>query len=339
MTVTIRQVAKAAKTSPATVSRVLNNSAGVSPDVRQNVLEAVELLRYQPNRMARALVTNRTAMLGLIVADVANPFFPELIKGTEHAASEHDYNVLLCNTEESPEQERHLLEFLQRQVDCIILAGSRLPEAELAPIIASLSVPVVLINRCLEGTDVPAVYTDGKLAMEQAVQHLTGQGHTRIAYVCGPQSSWSNRERQIGFETAMSARKLEQIYIQSEQPTIEAGASVAEMLLKDTTLKPTALITYNDLIAIGIIRTLLRAGILIPNQMAIIGVDNISLAGLIEPPLTSLEQSKYALGETAVQMAMAKINHRPLPERCVALEARLIIRRSSLTKPNANDGS
>lgn len=339
MTVTIRQVAKAAKTSPATVSRVLNNTAGVSPDVRRKVLEAVERLHYQPNRMARALVTNRTAMLGLIVADVANPFFPELIKGTEHAASEHDYNVLLCNTEESPEQEHHLLEFLQRQVDCIILAGSRLPESELTPLLASLSVPVVLINRCLSGTDVPAVYTDGKLAMEQAIQHLTGQGHTRIIYVCGPQSSWSNHERQTGYETAMRTRNLVPLFIQSEQPTIEAGACVAEILLNDTALKPSALITYNDLIAIGIIRTLLRAGIAIPDQMAIVGFDNIALAGLIEPSLTSLEQSKFALGEAAVQMAMAEINHQPLPQRCVALEARLIIRRSSLTKSNTGDGS
>lgn len=335
MTITIRQVAREANTSPATVSRVLNNTAGVSPHVRAQVLEVVERLRYQPNRMARALVTNRTAMLGLIVADVANPFFPELVKGAEHAAYAQNYTVLLANTEESDEHEYGLIDLLHRQVDALIIAGSRLSDSALCEVIDTVRVttPVILVNRVLPGSSVPAVFTRSTGAIEDGVRHLLEQGHTRIAFVGGPHNSWSNHERTASYLRAANLFGLEPILLHAQHPSIDSGSGIADAVLAQGEARPTGLLVYNDLLATGMLRAFLRMGISVPDEIGVIGFDDIALAALIEPPLSSIEQPKYELGQTAVKLAMAQLDQSGETPNNVALAARLIVRRSSQRIP------
>jgi len=245
MAVTIKDVARAAGVSASTVTRALSNPEMVNPATRDRVRQTAAALGYQPNRAARGLITGRTGNLGLLVPDLANPFFPSIVKGVQARAHEADYAVFLVDTDEDATAEAGLVSKLSKQVDGLILCSPRMSEEELRTILGET--PVVLLNRRVGRVpSVTPAFTD---AMRQAVSHLTALGHRRIAYVAGPRTSWANRERVRSLRAvAASSADFELVEIGNVIPQFPGGVAAADQVLAADV---TAVIAYNDLVALG----------------------------------------------------------------------------------------
>ena len=306
--VTMADVAKEAGVSMMTVSRIVNNKGDISESTTQRVREVIERLGYRPSGIARSLATNRTRTLGLVVPDNANPFFSELARGAEHLAYEEGYNIFLCNTEEQLQREKDVLRSLEeKQVDGIILVSSRLDEDDLRAVIAQ-SPTTVLVNRKLEMEGVGQVLIDDSYGSHKVTQHLIDTGHTAIGMLAGPTTSYSGRQRKAAyFETMKASRLMPQPgWTANCPPRIEGGAEVAGQML---TAHPelTALFCYNDLVAIGALKACAEMGLVVPNDLAIVGFDDILLAGLVTPALTTCYVPRYEMGQQAVRLLLEHI--------------------------------
>ena len=293
MPATIRDVANAAGVSAATVSRAFGRPHKVDEQTRRRILRAAEALNYQPNRAAQSLITGRTGNIGIVVPDLGNPFFPRIVKGAQTRAHELGYPVLLADTDEDPSAELPLGHTLARQVDGLILCSPRMNERELREI--QQLCPVVLVNRRVVG--IPAVTIDNAGGMRQAVTHLRALGHQRVGYVAGPKTSYSNRERQEAVQKHLEDAGLPYVFIGSFGPSFEGGRSAAdEVLLADVS----AVIVYNDIMAIGLITKLSAYGVAIPGELSVVGFDDISFASMLTPPLSTVRISREEAGRRAV---------------------------------------
>jgi LacI family transcriptional regulator len=274
MAVTIRDVARAAGVSASTVSRALSNPGMVDVATRERVTAMAEHLGYRPNRAARGLITGRTGNLGLILPDLANPFFPSVVKGIQQQAHESDYQVFVADTDEDPSAELGLVRSLAKQVDGIILCSPRMKTAELRE--AATYAPVVLVNR--KAGSIPAVAMDNADGMRQIVDHLAGLGHARIGFVAGPRSSWSTRERSRVLRSATAAVGVELVEIGHFAPTFDGGLAAAEGVVVSGV---TAVVAYNDLVALGLLNALRDRGIDMPGQLSLVGIDNIQMSSMV----------------------------------------------------------
>jgi DNA-binding LacI/PurR family transcriptional regulator len=281
MAVTIKDVARAAGVSPATVCRALSTPDLVRAETCERVRRSAAELGYSPNRAARGLITGRTGNLGLIVPDLGNPFFPGVVKGIQARAREADYAVFLADTDEDPAAETQLVRTLAKQVDGLVLCSPRMSEAELRDFAAQT--PLVMLNRRVGR--IPAVTFANVDGMRQAVTHLTALGHRRIAYVAGPRASWSNRERVRGLRLAVAAAGAELIEIGPVQPQFDGGVAAADPVLAAGV---TAVIAYNDVIALGLLSRFNARGIAVPAAVSVIGFDDIALAAMVHPSLTTV---------------------------------------------------
>jgi len=303
--VTIADVAREAGVSQMTVSRVINDKEEVSPATRQRVLEVVERLAYRPSGIARGLATRRSGTLGLVVPDVSNAFFADVARGAEHVAYAQGYNVFLCNTEEDPARELAVLKSLEEQrVDGLVLCSSRLEEWQLREVLDRHGV-VALVNRRLEGEQVRSVLVDDEMGGRLATEHLLRSGHRRVGYLAGPPVSHSGRERAKGFFAVFRAAN-QPCYVDWVlhcQPTVEGGEEAARTLL---TTHPdlTALFCYNDLVAVGALQACAQLGLRVPEDVAVVGHDDIPLAALVTPPLTTCRVPRYELGAQAVRVVL-----------------------------------
>ncbi|MET7968353.1 LacI family DNA-binding transcriptional regulator [Micromonospora sp. NPDC005305] len=298
MRATIREVARDAGVSPSTVSRALSMPDLVNPVTRERVLRAAQRLGYEPNRAARGLITGRTGNVGLIVPDLANPFFPSLVKGVQAKAREADYAVLLADTDEDPAAERDLVRVLAKQVDGLILCSPRGREEDIRALAATTT--LVMVNRRVG--KLPSVVFDNADGMRQAVAHLQALGHRRVGWVGGPRSSWSNRDRVRALQTATAAAGMELLVAGNFPPQFEGGIAAADLVIASGV---TSVIAYNDLMALGLLDRLRNRGMDVPRDISVIGIDDIQMSAMSSPTLTTVSLTKEQAGRAAVDLLLA----------------------------------
>ncbi len=334
--VTISDVAELAGVSYQTVSRVINNNPNVSAATRQRVQEIIAETGYRPSHIARSLVTSRTATIGLVVPDISNPFFSSIVRGAEQVASDHGYTVLLCNTGEDASREIEVLNLLhERYVDGVIVCSSRQDNAPLKTALSQFHA-VVLVNRRLEGESIPAVLVDDALGGYLITQHLLQMGHTAIGFVAGPAASYSGIKRLQGYQNALADAGVERKagWVQHCTPTVDDGEEAAHLLL-ETHPELSALFCYNDLVAVGALRECAAEGRSVPSDMAITGFDDIMLATLVSPALTTCRVPRLKIGSQAVSMLLDCINDEEERVSEIVVKPELMIRASTSVKEYA----
>ncbi len=328
-------VAQYAGVSPATVSRVLNNTAPVHESTRERVQAAIAMLGYQhPLNTPDSQATSGT--IALLLTDILNPFFLEVIHGIEDEAESSGPMLLLCTTSEDPLREKKTLQALsERHVDGIIaLAGqARIPTEDLIALHEYRNTPLVVINRRLNRPDIPCIVVDLENAAYRSAQHLLDLNHTRLAYLAGLETSESSRARRQGIEAALkeAGLTLPPEMCPVSFPSIEGGFQAMSALLSFPEEKwPTAIIAYNDIMAFGALHALRTQGLHVPNDMSVVGCDGLVMAAHCNPPLTTIDQPKYAMGRLAMQTVRQMLNNQHSPMGgYTLLESPLIIRESS----------
>jgi DNA-binding LacI/PurR family transcriptional regulator len=323
----IHDVARAAGVSVATVSRSFTVPDSVATATRERVLAAAAELQYEPNRAARGLITGRTGNVGVIVPDLGNPYFHAVLQGAQARARRADYAVFVADGQESATEEEALINAMRKQVDGIVLCSSRLSTAKLTAL--DNAPAVVLLNRRVPGR--ASVVLDSAGGMKQAVRHLAELGHRRCAFVSGPRRSWSNQRRQEGLRAAARALGTDYEILGPVAPQFQSGVERAEEVL-DT--GATAVLAYNDLVAVGILSRLAELGVSVPEQLSVVGFDDIPLAAMVTPPLTTVSLPTRQAGEAAVDVLLARLQGRgSVPPTARKLPATLIVRSTTGPPP------
>ena len=304
---TIHDVAARAGVAASTVSRALNNPGRVNAATRERVQRIAAELNYVPSTQARALSSGRTRNVAMIVPDITNPYFFGLVRGAQRQLTAAGYTQVLLDTEESPEQEAHALSQLRKTCDGVILTGPRMTDEQI--VIASRAQPLVTINRNAAG--VPSVLINTPNAIGQAVDHLISFGHQRICYVSGPPNSFTNRWRWQALEETVRARRddgrpnLSAVQIGNFSPGLKAGAAAADAVLNTGA---TACVTFNDMLAIGMLHRFADRGIAVPGDISVIGCDDIFGSDFCNPPLTTMTAPIERAGRAAVTMLLGLLD-------------------------------
>ncbi|MFT3688706.1 LacI family DNA-binding transcriptional regulator [Paenirhodobacter sp.] len=321
MAVSIKDVARQAGVAPSTVSRALGKGP-VSEDVRRKVADAVIQTGYRPNLAARRLRSRQSMTVGLVVADIRNPFFTELARAVETAAYESGMRVLLCNTDEDPGREAMYLGLMaEERASGLILAPTRaLDPARLA----EFEIPVVLVDRGLPGARRDTVVLDNRAAAETLVDHLVATGRRRIAGLFGVTSATGD-ERRAGFEAAMARHGLAP-RLRMAAPTPEAGHAALADLLSE---RPEAVVLSNGLFTGAMLRLCRERALAIPRDIAVCGFDDEAWASFVEPGITVIRQPLETFGREAMQMLLARLARPDLPHRTVTLSGELVVRGST----------
>jgi len=297
----IRDVAKRAKVSIATVSRTLNNPSSVDPETARRVRLAVEELRYFPNSQARSLVSGRSRILGLIVSDITNPFFPELVKGFEHIAVHHGYEIMVSSTDyDSVRMAMCVRRLIERKVEGVAIMTSEMDHSLIEELVHA-RFPTVFLDIGSVHSLMSNIQVDYAHGVNQAADHLLQLGHSRIGFISGPLNLKSARFRRTAFLECLARRGIledEQVVTEGDH-TIQGGLEAMTRLL-NVPRPPTAVLASNDLTAIGALRAVRRRGWSVPGDMSVIGFDDIHFAEFTEPPLTTVALSRLELAEKAV---------------------------------------
>ncbi|WP_281412799.1 LacI family DNA-binding transcriptional regulator [Rhizobium sp. P38BS-XIX] len=303
----LSDVARAAGVSPMTVSRVLNGRGGASPDTCERIRQIADELNYRPNALARGLKSDKSRIVGVLVPDISNPFFPEIIRGIESVAMQNGYNLLLCNVDESAKREIDLMQILESQrVDGIVWCSARLPEQ---PLIKALQAykAAVLVNRSVAPAIAGSIMIDYRTGAADAARHLWQTDRRRIAILAGPTTSRGAAERLEGVKTAFEALGAEPVAVVHCNPDVAGGAAASKGIL---TSSPDidGIICYNDLNAVGALQTCEELGLSVPHDVSIIGFDGISLGELVRPKLSTLHVDKYSIGQLSMRMLLDRID-------------------------------
>ncbi len=316
--------------SPATASRVLSGDPRVGEAYRQRVLQAVEQLDYRPNQLARNLRKQRSMTLGVVVPDIENPHFSEMVRAVEDLAFNAGYRVLVCNTDETADKQQAYLEALiGERVMGVVISPSEPASPQIGRLL-DIGIPVVAFDREVADERADAVLADNVRGTRTATKLLIDTGHERIAYIGGRRDVETGAERLAGYELAMRAAGLELREVDGAFRLDAADAGVTEILA--ASVRPTALVVANNLMTVGALRALRRAGLRVPDEMAIIGIDDPSWAELIDPPLTAMAQPVGRMAGDAVALLLERVaGTRTEPRRIVhAFELR---RRLSVCPP------
>lgn len=334
MPVTIYEVALRAAVSPSTVSRAFTVPGLVRDNTLERVLAAARDLGYHPNRAARALITGKTGNIGVVVPDISNPFFGAMLKGSSARARESGHVLFLADTEEDLALEESMVVAMAKQVDGLVLCSPRLTGSRLLDLLGDL--PVVLVNRT-EG-DLPSVVMDSADGARQAVQHLAALGHRRLAYLSGPESSWSNAERRRGLLFAAHAVGVEVAELGPFAPRFASGMQAADLVLADGA---TGVVAYNDLMALGVLARLAARGVRVPEDLSVVGCDDIAMAAMATPPLTTVAMPTEAAGRAAIDLLLRRLQEVGSPSAVGrrALGTHLLIRSSTMPPPGGTDTS
>ena len=331
--ITMTDVARRAGVSLMTVSRVVNQKGDVSPETRQRILDIIAELDYRPSGIARSLAKKETHTIGLVIPDVTNPFFGDITRGVERLAYAQGYHVFLCNSEEDPQRELAVIESLEeKRVDGLILCSSRVEEEQLVNLMRRLSA-VVLVNRRLDLVEndlFEIVALDDENGGLMATQHLVQSGHRHIGFLAGPTTSYSGRLRKKGYSAAMEAIGLtpQPGWVVPCQPSVEGGYQAAsDLLARHPEL--TAVFCYNDLVAVGTLQACAEVKRRVPSDLAVVGHDDIPLAALVSPPLTTCRAPCKELGARAVEALLERLKDPQERDRCTILPPELIVRQSA----------
>jgi LacI family transcriptional regulator/LacI family repressor for deo operon, udp, cdd, tsx, nupC, and nupG len=299
--VTLRDVARAAGVSPATASRALSAPDLVAPARREHVQQVARELGYRPNRAARELITGRTGNLCLVVPDLENPFFAAVAKGVQARARALGFALLVADAEEDPRLEAELVGHLGAQVDGVVLCSPRMSEAELDRLsrdVLDRDVPLLLVNRLHGG--LPSVVIDNADGVRQAVTHLHALGHRRIGFAGGPVGSWSDAQRRRGLEHASHGlRSVDVVDLGHFPPVFGGGVAAGDLVAAS---EVTAVLAHNDLLALGILSRLRARGVRVPEDVSVVGYDDIPAATLVSPALTTVTVPLARLGRAAVDL-------------------------------------
>ncbi|UGS25458.1 LacI family transcriptional regulator [Microbacterium resistens] len=297
---TLADVADAAGVATSTASRALATPGRGNPETRERILRIAEELGYSPTGSRRPAPPVPTRLVAVLVSDVTNPFYFGIIRGTQQALRVAGYSQILVHTEESPEMEESTLEDLRTAYDGAILTASRLSDERLAELSGEL--PIVALNRAVPG--VPSVFIDTRLGFDQAIEHLASLGHRRICYVAGPPTSWANNVRWQAVIGACERLGLEYSRVGPYQPRTKAGAAAADAALNTGA---TACVAFNDLIAIGMLGRLKERGVRVPEDLSIVGCDDIFGADFCHPPLTTLTAPIAQAARMSVSMLLDRL--------------------------------
>ncbi len=322
---TMETVAERAGVSRALVSLVMNNSPKVSDAKREAVLAAAAELGYRPNLHARNLAQQRTKTLGMIINDIHNPFFAEVVYGVEAAAEEHGLDVLILNGGRDAERERRAVEtHLQFQVEALVLVGPKLDDEDILR--ASYVVPTVVVGAGRDHPGVDTVTTDDEVGARLAVEHLIALGHTDILHIDGG-TNISSVPRSRGYEKAMRSAGLEPRIVRGGDDEGDAEASIVELIEADRI--PTAIFAFNDLLATGTLSTLESAGLRVPDDVSVVGYDNTFIAALAHISLTAVNQPRHQMGELAIRSILERIEDGRTEPARVDLAPTLAVRGST----------
>ncbi|MEJ7792717.1 MAG: LacI family DNA-binding transcriptional regulator [Gaiellaceae bacterium] len=329
---TIYDVARLAGVSTATVSRALNGTGQIAPGTSAAIHAAVRQLGYQPNTVARSLVTKSTQTIALLLPDIANPFYAALVKGIQQRALAAGSMMLLCTTEGDPEREEQYLSLLRaKQVDGVLVDGLVLPPERIADFVRE-GLPIVCLDRDIDSTSVPLVQVDNRLGARLATEHLLSLGHTRIAHVAGAPGLRISDERVEGYRTALVAADVEHdpALVAVGSFTEEGGYKAAHELLAASEL--TAIFAANDLSALGALHAIAESGRRVPDEVSVVGFDDLRLARHTTPPLTTIHQPAFEIAERATQLLLDLAGGRDVPQRLHLLEPELVVRGSTATR-------
>ena len=331
MTATIADVAAKAGVSTATVSRVLAGVGRARPETQARVLEAARELGYRPSEVARSLKRRSTQTLGLIITDIENPYFPQLVRSVEDAARAAGYSVLLCNASDDPEREASYLDLLvERRVDGLVIAASSLG-ARHGDWLTAPPIPVVLVNTAAPEADVPSIMSDNEGGASMVTRHLIDLGHQRFGYLMPPPRNVDAPERLAGVRKALRDAGIPSDALQvARGEALVWGGEVAAGQLLDRAPETTAFIAYNDLMAIGALRALRRRGRRVPAEASVTGFDDVALAAYVDPPLTTIAQRTEEMGRWAVARL---VGEDPLGPSSVRLPVDLQARESTGPAP------
>jgi LacI family transcriptional regulator len=323
---TIRDVAAAAGVSTATVSKFVNGTQRFSPAVEARLAGVIGELGYRSNPMAQSMITGRTKAIGLSVLDITNPHYASVVKGANRVAQDHGYTLLLVDTEETPERERQLLEALSRRVDGMIVY-SRTPEEELGWLLA-LDRPSVFFGRP-DYIKLPSVASDDQLGAFMVTRHLLTQGHRRVGYM-GFSNSRRDRERMAGVREALAAQGQELSVFNAEAPAPAAGEKLCSAILLGRQ-PPDALVCFNDLLALGFMKAAQTLGFHVPDDISVVGFDNIQFGNFASPALTSVDLHSERMGAAAMQKLLATIDGREV-DALTVIDAQLVLRASTAAR-------
>lgn len=304
----IKDVAELAGVSPATVSRVLSESSSVGEAHKEKVLSAVEEVGYRRNRLASNLRKQRAGIIGVVVSDVENPHFSEMVRAVEDAAYRRGYRVLLCNTDEDPEKQSSYLEVLADERALGVIVSSSGTVGSGIQQLLDLSIPVVAFDRSVADPRADAVVADNVGGAERATRLLIGAGHETIGFVGGPKHIETGMLRQQGYESAMAEFGLEPRCADGGF-RVSSGVTATEMLLDGDQVgdRPTALIVANNLMTIGALQALRKCSLRVPEDVALVAFDDPPWAALVEPPLTTLGQPVRTMSHRAVELLFERI--------------------------------
>ena len=328
--VNYRDIAEIANVSSATVSHVINKTRFVSPETRNKVLEAMKKLNYKPNLLARSLATGITHTIGLVISDIKNPFYPEIIQGVEELAVQSDYNIFLCNTDYDVEKGlKSIGALIRKKVDGIIIASSQADKFLFEEIIES-PIPFVLVDWNESKINADSIYFDFRPGISEAVEHLVSLGHKKIFFISGPKDLKTSSIRKNNFVDIIKNYKSKGVCFKTIEGNhkIDGGINAAKEIEKEKDL-PTSIICSNDLTAIGVMKTLQIDGIAVPDRISIIGLDNIMLSEIVSPALTTIELERYLIGRTAVELLLNRIKNKEIPKQSRCFSTRLIIRETT----------
>ncbi len=310
---TIHDVARKAGVSSATVSHVINKSRYVAPKTRRKVLDAIETLQYRQNAVARSLRRNRTGTIGLMISDISNPYFSDLVRGVEDAVYEREdnCNLILCNTDENPEKERLYLEvLLEKRVDGLILApvGGNI---ELLQELAKSNFPLVMVDRYVPDVSADSVVVDNRSAAFALTDHLIQLGHRRIAVIMAELSASSIEDRVDGYREAHKDAGIAldpNLFVHSNSNIESAKHAGATLLASESA--PSAVFCTNNFMTLGMVRALNEFGIRCPEDIAIVGFDDFPLADVFHPPLTVAAQPAYEIGQEATKLLFDRVSRK-----------------------------
>ncbi len=319
---TIYDVATAAGVATSTVSRAFTNPGRVSTETRERVLASAAELGYRPNPHARALLSGRHHTVAMVVSDITNPHYFELIRGAEMRARMSEYTLLLVNAEESPRMEWEQIQRLAPAVDGFLLAASRLPDENLRQIADQR--PVVLMSREVPG--LASVVLDHVEGCRQIVAHLSSLGHRELVYLAGPRNSWMAATRWAALKEAAEGAGTTARRIGPFTPKVSQGGAAADGALNDGA---SAIVAHNDLLAIGVIQRLTQRGLRVPADVSVVGFDNIFAADVCTPGLTTLGGAHVDLGRVAVELLLTADTRANDDQPSVVLPTELVLRGST----------
>lgn len=332
---TLEDVAREAKVSVSTVSRIVNRKDGdirISKSTRKRVLKIANELKYQPNIFAKALKTKRSNTIGLIVSDIRDAFFAEIIHGIEQTVKERGYHFILSTAEDNPEEEIGYLEIFQNKVDgFMIIGGEAFADRDKAIIdFQNHGHRIVLVDREVEGQNIPCFLTDNVKGGKIGTEYLIGLGHRRIAYIKGPERKIDCRNRFSGFRRALKESGYE--YDENLVREVDLARETSYQAMRDLLQMgdiPTAVFTFNDTSAFGVIQAIVEQGLRVPDDIAVVGYDDISPAESYNPPLTTVHQPRYEMGKDATNALFDLIEERELSSYRNIYEPKLVVRKSA----------